>query len=84
MKTVNVICLPVISMVISGLVLACYRLAHEDAGILQLCGIGLVALAVGWIVATLFNLAVFAPVYWLLGKIAGRKSDAAKIEKRDA
>ena len=84
MKAVNVICLPLIPMVISGLVLVFYRLAHEDAGILQLCGIGLVALAVGWILATLLNFAVFAPVYWLLGKFAGRKNDAAKIEKRDA
>ena len=84
MKTINVICLPVIAMVISGLVLACYRLVHEDAGILQLCGIGLVALAVGWIVATLFNLAVFAPVYWLLGKIAGKKKRTATGDNRDA
>ena len=84
MKAVNVICLPLISMVIFGLVLVFYRLAHEDAGILQLCGIGLVALAVGWIVATLFNLAVFAPVYWLLGKIAGKKKRTATGDNRDA
>ena len=84
MKAVNVICLPLISTVIFGLVLVFYRLAHEDAGILQLCGIGLVALVVGWILATILNFAVFAPVYWLLGKIAGKKKRTATGDNRDA
>jgi hypothetical protein len=60
-----------IAVVVSILFLS--QLGAETAGPWQWCVIGLAAMAVVLLVALLFNFAVFAPVYWLLGKRQSRK-----------
>ena len=36
------------------------------------------SLALTWLIATVFNLAIFAPVYWFLGRSAARKKPTEK------
>ncbi len=50
---------------------------RKGAGVIQAILVVLAALVVMWIAATIFNFAVFAPVYWLLG----RKNKNAAGEK---
>ena len=45
-----------------------------------ICGV----LAGAWIVAMLMNIAVFGPVYWLLGRLQSRKDEKDTKHENDA
>lgn len=83
MKTSAVLLLPGF---IVGLLVATYGFklgASENIGIL---GWGLLitgSLALTWLIATVFNLAIFAPVYWLLGRSAAKKNLTEKTRQPD-
>jgi riboflavin transporter FmnP len=67
---------PFTSALIIGVLLVFATLTnagHVDFGVLQWCVVILVALLVGWIIAMLLNVAIFAPVYWLLGRLQSKK-----------
>ncbi len=68
---------PFIAVLAIGVLLAVSTLmnsGHEDFGVLQWCLVILVVLLVGWIIAMLLNVAIFAPVFWLLGRLQSKKS----------
>jgi riboflavin transporter FmnP len=58
--------------------------SHEDFGILTWCLVILAALLVGWIIAMLLNVAIFVPVYWLLGWLQSKKSQTDIKHNHDA
>jgi uncharacterized BrkB/YihY/UPF0761 family membrane protein len=49
------------------------RFANEPTKAWQWCLVAVAALAVGLLVASLLNFAVFAPIYWLLGRRPKRR-----------
>ena len=57
---------------------------HGDFGVLQWCLVILAALLVGWIIAMLLNVAIFAPVYWLLGWLQSKKGKTDTKHNHDA
>jgi uncharacterized BrkB/YihY/UPF0761 family membrane protein len=57
---------------------------HEHLGVLHWCLVILAALLVGWMIAMLLNVAIFAPVYWLLGRLQSRKSKTDVKHNHDA
>jgi uncharacterized BrkB/YihY/UPF0761 family membrane protein len=57
---------------------------HEEFGVLQWCLVILAVFLVGWIIAMLLNVAIFAPVYWLLGRLQSKKSKADTKHNHDA
>ncbi len=72
---------------IIGLILCALTLTnsgHEDFGVLQWFLVILASLLVGWIVAMLLNVASFAPIYWLLGRLQSKKGKTDKKHNHDA
>ena len=57
--------------------------APDDLGVLGWVLLVTGSLALIWLVATVFNLAIFAPVYWLLGRSAAKKPLTEKPRQRD-
>ena len=57
---------------------------HGDFGVLQWCLVILAVLLGGWIIAMLLNVAIFAPVYWLLGRLQSKKSKTDTKHDPDA
>jgi hypothetical protein len=78
---------PFIAVLAIGVLLAVSTLmnsGHEDFGVLQWCLVILVVLLVGWIIAMLLNVAIFAPVFWLLGRLQSKKSKTDTKHEPDA
>ena len=78
---------PFIAVLAIGVLLAVSTLMNsgrEDFGALQWCLVILAVLLVGWIIAMLLNVAIFAPVYWLLGRLQSRKSKTDVKHNHDA
>jgi uncharacterized BrkB/YihY/UPF0761 family membrane protein len=75
MKTLGTIFLAplIIGLGIAVFVLTKLGLGHEGFGILKWGFAVLAVLVVGVIIGTLLNIAVFAPVYWLLGRRHSKK-----------
>ena len=74
-------------ILVIGLAIAFFALSrvdYEKFGILQ----WIVAISVGfvivWIIATLLNIALFAPVFWLLGKLHSKKIEKKSQHEHDA
>jgi uncharacterized BrkB/YihY/UPF0761 family membrane protein len=78
MKTLGTISLAPLLIGLAFAVFGLMSLWREGFGLLQWGLAGLAVLLVGVILATLFNFAVFAPVYWFLGK---RHSKKIKTER---
>ena len=78
---------PFIAVLIIGVLLVVSTLinsGHEDFGFLQWCLVILALLLVGWIIAMLLNVAIFAPVFWLLGRLQSKKSKTDTKHDPDA
>ena len=59
-----------------GIVIAFAALSsidHTKFGLWQWCVAVGVVLLIGFVLGALFNFAVFAPIYWLLGKLHSRR-----------
>jgi hypothetical protein len=54
------------------------KVGHDGFGILQWCLVVLAILLAGAMIAALLNFAVFAPVYWLLGRRHSKKIETGK------
>ena len=50
---------------------------RENTSMWRLVLLGVVAVLVIWAVAALFNLAVFLPVYWVIGKLSKKKEKSS-------
>lgn len=46
---------------------------HGDFGVLQWSLAVVAVLLVGWVFAMLLNIAIFTPIYWLLGRLQSKK-----------
>jgi uncharacterized BrkB/YihY/UPF0761 family membrane protein len=57
---------------------------HEEFGVLQWCLVILAVFLIGWIIAMLLNVAIFAPVYWLLGRLQSKKGKTETKHNHDA
>ena len=78
---------PFIAVLAIGVLLAVSTLmnsGHEDYGVLHWCLVILAVLLVGWIIAMLLNVAIFAPVFWLLGRLQSKKSKTDTKHEPDA
>ncbi len=78
---------PFIAVLTIGVLLVVSTLmnsGHEDFGVLQWCLVILAVFLVGWIIAMLLNVAIFAPVYWLLGRLQSKKSKTDTKHNHDA
>jgi hypothetical protein len=84
MKKNIVILAPIAVVVLSVLVFALSSLNDERFNALQwlaaICGF----LAFAWIIAMLLNVALFAPVFWLLGKWQSKKGKKETRHEHDA
>jgi hypothetical protein len=71
-----------------GLAIAVFALtgiSHEDYGVLlQWCLAILAVLWVGLIVGAILNFAIFAPVYWFLGRLHSNKTQTETRHDDDA
>jgi riboflavin transporter FmnP len=73
MKSLNTIFLTPLAIGVTIAVFGVARLWHNGFGIFH-CAVAVVAgLSVVVIIGTLLNLAVFAPIYWLLGRLHSKK-----------
>ncbi len=78
---------PLISLLMIGALIAVSMLGsigHKDFGILGWCLIILAVLLAAWLIATLLNIAIFFPVYRLLGRWQSRKNEAEAKHNHDA
>jgi len=67
-----------------GLVVALFtNVVHQNSDILHIGLTIFAVLIVGWLFATIFNVAIFAPAYWLFGKL-GSKRKPRSISKSDS
>jgi hypothetical protein len=66
---------PFIGVPIIGVLLVASTLitGHEGFGILRWCLVILAVFLVGWIIAMLLNIAIFAPIYWLFGWLQSKE-----------
>jgi hypothetical protein len=84
MKSIATPLLPGLVLGVIVGVLALGDVGHSNFGVLQWSlAIVLVLLGV-WICAMLVNFAIFAPVYWLLGRIQSKKAKACAVQSLDA
>jgi len=73
MKTVVT---PLISLAVIATLVASFAFInnnHGTFGILGWCLLILAVLLATWLIAMLLNVAIFAPVYWLLGRLQSKK-----------
>jgi len=74
---------PIVLVVLSVLVFGLSAIGDGRFNGLQwlavICGV----LAIAWIIATLLNIALFAPVFWLLGKLQSRKGKKETKHQND-
>jgi phosphotransferase system glucose/maltose/N-acetylglucosamine-specific IIC component len=52
------------------------RLTRDSTGIVGWLLFVVAVVLITWALASLLNLAIFGPVYWLLGKLGHRKKDS--------
>jgi uncharacterized BrkB/YihY/UPF0761 family membrane protein len=75
---------PIAVIVLSVLVFGLSSLSDERFNGFEwfaaICGV----LAIAWIVAMLLNVALFAPVYWLLSKLQSKKGKQERRHEHDA
>ena len=83
MKTVVT---PLIALLLIGAVVAFGVRAsngHGDFGILEWCLVVFALLFAVWIIAILLNVAIFAPVYRVLGRLQSKTGKAREKHERD-
>ncbi len=68
MKMHTTFILAPIAMAVAFATSVFFDFLRKGAGVFQAILVVLAALVAMWIVATIFNFAIFAPVYWLLGR----------------
>ena len=84
MKTISTI---FIAPLVMGLAVAIFALSsteHEDYGLLQWSLAILAVLLVGLFVGSILNFAIFAPVYWFLGRLHSKRSQTETRHDGDA
>lgn len=74
MKNVTIYFLPILLLAIVVLFFMLGQPDH-DIGAVRLSLALVAALAVAWLLAMLFNFVIFAPLYWWLGRLQGKKSN---------
>jgi ABC-type sugar transport system permease subunit len=74
LKTISTLFIAPLVMGVAIAVLALTSIGHEDYGVLQWSLAILAALLAGLIVGAILNFAIFAPVYWLLGRLHSKKT----------
>jgi len=78
MKTISTLFITPLMM---GLAIAAYVLSsngYEGYSVLQWCLAIVAVLLVGLIIGSSLNLAVFAPIYWILGRLQSKKNQTEK------
>jgi len=75
MKRITTLFLPGLLMCVAIAVLGFSSIGREGFTIWQWSFVGLAVLLSALLVGTLLNLAVFAPVYWLLGRLHLKRSE---------
>jgi hypothetical protein len=84
MKNITTLFLPVFAIGMLAAFVMLSKIDHENFGVLQWCLAVVVVLSAGWIVAMLLNLAIFAPIYWLLGRSQSKKTSTKAKQTHDA
>ena len=74
MKTFSTLFIAPLVMGLAIAVLALSSIGYEDYGVLKRCLAILEVLLVGLIVGAILNFAIFAPVYWFLGRLHSKKT----------
>jgi uncharacterized BrkB/YihY/UPF0761 family membrane protein len=77
MKTMGTVLIAPLIMALGMVVSVLINIDHAGYGVLQWCLAIVGVLLVGLIVCTCLNVAIFAPVYWFLGRLQSKKT---KIE----
>ena len=75
MKRITTLCLPLPLMCVAIAVLGLSSLGHEGFSFWQWIFLAVAVLLSAILVGALLNLAVFAPAYWLLGRLHLRRSE---------
>jgi hypothetical protein len=75
MKKITVLCLPLLLLCAAIAVLGLSSLGHEGFSFWQWVVVAVAVLLSAILVGALLNLAVFAPAYWLLGRLHLRRSE---------
>ena len=78
MKTSAIIIFPGYILALFFATYVIKNFAPDDIGALGWVLLVTATLALTWLVATIFNLAIFAPVYWLLGRSAAKRNPPEK------
>jgi len=84
MKTVVT---PLISLAVIAMLVASFAFINNGQGGLGIFGWCLLTLTVflaTWLIAMLLNFAIFAPVYWLLGRLQSKKDKKDAKDTHDA
>ena len=84
MKTISTLFIAPLAMALAIAVFALTSIDHEDYGVLQWCLAILAVLLVGLIVGAILNFAIFAPVYWFLGRLHSKKTQTETRHDDDA
>jgi uncharacterized integral membrane protein len=74
MKTISTLFVAPLMMGLAIAVFALTSIDHEDYGLLQWCLAIPAVLLAGLIVGAILNFAIFAPVYWFLGRLHLKKT----------
>jgi hypothetical protein len=75
MKRMTTLFLPPLLLCVAIEVVGLSSVGHEGFSVWQWGFVALAVLLSGLLVGALLNLAVFAPVYWLLGRLHIRRSE---------
>jgi hypothetical protein len=74
LKTIRTLFIAPLAMGLAIAVFALTGIGHEDYGVLQWSLAILAVLLVGLFVGGILNLAIFAPVYWFLGRLHSKRT----------
>lgn len=84
MKTISTLFIAPLVMGLGIAVFALSSIGHEDYGVLQ-WSLAIVGVLVGGlIVGAILNFAMFAPVYWFLGRLHSKKIQTEVRKDNDA
>jgi hypothetical protein len=75
MRRITTLFLPPLVIGVGAATFGLSSINHEGFGVWHWCLAVLAVLVIGVVMGALLNLAVFAPVYWLLGRLQFKKSE---------
>ena len=84
MKSTNTMFLPLLLVAMAVGVFVLSSIGHDGFSVRQWGFVALAALLTALLVGTLLNFAVFAPVYWLLGRLHFRRSESGTSHEHES